>query len=27
VPPDGDIPRTWSMLISAMLRDVKTIYY
>jgi hypothetical protein len=27
VPPDGDIPRTWSLLISAMLRDVKTIYY
>jgi len=27
VPPDGDIPHVWSLVISAMLRDVKTIYY
>ena len=27
VPPDGDIAHTWSLVISAMLRDVKTIYY
>jgi len=25
--PNGDIPRTWSLVISAMLRDVNTLYY